>query len=986
MSRLPTGGLIDRARPVAFRFDGRAMTGLAGDTLASALIANGARRVGRSFKYHRPRGILSAGSEEPNALVTLGAGARAEPNTRATTTELFAGLEAHSQNRWPSLAFDAMAVNQWLAPLFVAGFYYKTFMWPAAFWERLYEPLIRRAAGLGALSGLPDPDRYDRHHAFCDLLVIGAGPAGLAAALTAGRAGLRVILADEDARPGGRLLAERREVSGSPGADWAAATAAELASLANVTVLPRATVFGVYDGREYAAAERLTDHLATPPPGSPRQRLWKIIARRAFLAAGATERPLVFGGNDRPGVMLASAARAYVNRFAAAPGRRAAVFTTTDSGWAAAEDLIAAGLEVAAVIDARPDPPAGAAARARAAGAEVLTQAVVTEARGGDLAAIAIRDAEGRLRRLAVDLLAVSGGWSPTIALGAHLGARPAWSPALGAFLAATPPPGMTVLGAAAGRLGLAQALADGVREAAAVAGDLGFAARPAPAPRADDEPAAMTALWHVGASRGKAFVDFQHDVTVGDIALAAREGFTSVEHLKRYTTLGMATDQGRTSQVNGQALLAEATGRAMGEAGTILARPPFAPVAIGLFAGHHRDAHFRPERRTASHDWARARGAPFVDAGAWKRAQWFPAPGDRDWQASVNREVTATRSAVGICDVSTLGKIEAHGPDAGALLDRLYINTFSTLPVGRARYGVMLREDGMVMDDGVVTRLGPEHFFLTTTTANAARVMQHVDFARQALWPDLDVQACSVTEQWATWSAAGPRSRALLEALAPGLDVSDAALPHMGALAFRWRGGPARLFRVSFSGERAYEISVPAHRGEALAEALMAAGAPLGVTPYGVEALGVMRIEKGHPAGGELNGQTTARDLGLGGLMSRRKDFIGRLMARRPGLNDPDRPVLVGLEPLDPKARLRAGAHLLPVGAPAAAASDQGHVTSAAWSPTLGHAIALALLARGAARHGERIIAHDPVRGGDVEARVRAPVFLDPEGSRLRG
>ena len=986
MSRLTAGGLIDRNSPLSFSFDGRPLQGLAGDTLASALIANDVKLVGRSFKYHRPRGVLTAGSEEPNALVTLGVGARAEPNTRATAVELYDGLQAKSQNRWPSLGFDLMAVNQLFAPLLVAGFYYKTFMWPAALWERLYEPLIRRAAGLGALSGEPDPDAYDHAHAFCDLLVIGAGPAGLSAALTAGRAGLRVILADEDRRPGGRLLGDRRVIDDAPGHAWASAAVDELRALPSVTVLARTSVFGVYDGREYGALERLTDHLPAPAPGQPRQRLWKIVAKRALLASGAMERAPVFGGNDRPGVMTASAVSTYANRYAAVAGRRAVVFTTSDSGWSTAEDLLAAGVALAAVVDARPQPTTPGLARLRQAGVQVLTGAVVTDARGVPLESVDVREADGRRRRLSADLLAVAGGWSPAIGLGANLGARPVWSDAIHGFVLGDAPAGLTPIGAAAGRFSLAQALADGAREGAWIAGDLGFSAAEAPVPEADDEPAAVQPLWHVGAHRTKAFVDFQHDVTDTDIALAAREGFTSVEHLKRYTTLGMATDQGKTSQLNGLALLAAATGKSIAEAGTILSRPPYAPVAIGAFAGHHRDEHFRPERRAAGHDWAASQGASFTDAGQWKRAQWFSRPGEKDWLATVNREVSATRAGVGVCEVSTLGKIDVHGPDAAALLDRLYINPISTLAPGKVRYGVMLREDGFVMDDGTVTRLREDRFFLTTTTLNAAKVMQHIDYARQVLWPQLDVQACSVTEHWATFAVAGPRSRALLQVLAPDLDLSNQGLPFMAAVEFRWRGAAARIFRVSFSGELAYEVSAPAHHGETLAQALFEAGDAFGVTPYGTEALGVMRIEKGHPAGAELNGQTTAADLGLGSLMSKRKDYIGRIMARRPGLADPERPTLVGLRPVEGGARLRAGAHLLPRGARAIAANDEGYVTSAAFSPTLGYWIALALLKRGPTRHGETVVVHDPVRGGDVEALVCPPVFVDPQGERLRG
>ncbi|MCB2074541.1 MAG: sarcosine oxidase subunit alpha family protein [Novosphingobium sp.] len=985
MSRLASGGLIDRARPLRFSFDGTGYSGFEGDTLASALVANGVRIVGRSFKYHRPRGILTAGSEEPNALVTLGTGAHAEPNTRATTVSLHDGLVACSQNRWPSLHLDLLAVNQLLSPFFAAGFYYKTFMWPGKFWEKLYEPLIRRAAGLGSLSGLPDPDSYDREHGFCDLLVIGAGPAGLAAALTAGRAGVRVILADEDTRPGGRLMSERLLVDGLPAADWAASAAQELETMANVRVLSRTAVFGVYDGREYGAVERLTDHLSHAPAGAPRQRLWKIVAKRAILATGAIERPVVFGGNDRPGVTMASAVSTYINRFAALPGRRAVIFTSSDSGWTTAVDLQAAGAEVVAIVDPRDTPPSFAQVLRRN-GTELLPGARVRHVAGSPVRKVEIVRADGSVLKLKADLVAMSGGWNPAIGLGSNLGHRPVWSDRLHCFLLDEAPPGLKPAGAAAGCFALADALADGVRQARDAAGDLGVACPTGAAFKTSEESARCDPLWHVPAARSKAFVDFQNDVTDADVSLAVREGFVSVEHLKRYTTLGMATDQGKTGQLNGHALLAAATGKSIAEAGTVLSRPPYQPVAIGVLAGHHRGEHFRPERRTASHNWAAGHGASFVNVGQWKRAQWYTRAGERDWLETVNREVTMTRGGVGICDVSTLGKIDVQGPDASTLLDRLYINTFSTLAVGKARYGVMLREDGFVMDDGTVTRFAEDSFYVTTTTANAGLVMQHIDFARQVIWPELDVQATSVTEQWTTYSIAGPKSRSLLQTAFPELDLSSEAMPFMGAAKFAWRGIGARIFRVSFSGELAYEVSVPALHGERLLLDLLEAGRDFGVVAYGTEALGVMRIEKGHAAGNELNGQTTAADLGLGRMMSKKKDFIGRVMARRPGLTDPARPALVGLKPVEPGVRLRAGAHLLECGKPAVAANDQGHVTSAAWSPTLDHSIALALLSHGPDRLGERVVVHDPVRGGDVEAEVCSPVFVDPEGVRMRG
>jgi heterotetrameric sarcosine oxidase alpha subunit len=984
MSRLPVGGLIDRDKPLSFSFDGKRLGGFEGDTLASALVANDIRIVGRSFKYHRPRGILTAGSEEPSALVTHRSGARSDPNTRATTIALYDGLVATSQNCWPSPGFDLMGINQLFAPIFVAGFYYKTFMWPARFWEKLYEPLIRRAAGLGKLSGLADPDIYDREHGFCDLLVIGGGPTGLAAALVAGRAGLRVIVADGDGRFGGRLLGERHAINGMAGHAWADHSVAELAAMPNVRLLPRTTVFGVYDGREYGAVEQLSDHLPSSAPGKSRQRLWKIIAKQTILATGAIERPLVFGGNDRPGVMMASAASTFVNRHAAAPGRRAVVVTTTDSGWATARDLHDAGIGVAAVVDPRAA-AAGFAKRANEIGTEALTDATLHVTGGRQVSGVEIREASGRTRRIACDLVAMAGGWNPAIGLGTNLGTKPAWSDDLQTFLLDGASPGMTAAGAAAGRWSLGEALRDGAACGARAAEALGKTGGGDVTFSASDDPSAVAPLWHIPGG-GKAFVDFQHDVTDKDVALAAREGFVSVEHLKRYTTLGMATDQGKSGQVNGHALLAAATGKSIAEAGTVLSRPPYLPVAISAFVGHHRGKHLRPTRRLASHEWAEAQGAVFMNAGQWKRAQWFTRPGETDWLETVNREVRMTRSGVGICDVSTLGKIDVHGPDAAALLDRLYINGFANLAIGKARYGVMLREDGFVLDDGTTTRFADDRFFVTTTTVNAPKVMQHIDFARQVLWPELDVQACSVTEQWSTYSIAGPASRQLLQTRFDEVDLSNAGFPFMAAAEVRWRGHPVRIVRLSFSGELAFEVSVPARYGAALLRDLLEAGRPFRVTPYGVEALAVMRIEKGHAAGNELNGTTTAGDLGMGRMMSRKKEFIGRVMAARPGLADPERPGLVGLRPVRARERIRGGAHLFAPLSQRTPTADEGYVTSAAFSPSLESYIALALLKRGPQRHGERIIVHDPLRGADIEAVVCDPVFYDPEGTRVRG
>ncbi|MFG1283225.1 sarcosine oxidase subunit alpha family protein [Xanthobacter autotrophicus] len=988
MTRLAHGGLIDRGRTLSFAFDGKTFKGHPGDTLASALLANGVRLVGRSFKYHRPRGVVTAGSEEPNALVELRTGARREPNTRATTVELYDGLEAASQNRWPSLEFDALSVNRLVSPFLGAGFYYKTFMWPAAFWEKVYEPVIRRAAGLGRAADTPDPDHYEKATAFCDVLVIGAGAAGLAAALAAGRSGARVILADEDFRLGGRLLSERAVINGGSALDFVARAEAELSSLPNVRLMPRTTVFGAYDGSEYGAVERVSDHLPAPLPFQPRQRLWRIVAKRCVLAAGAFDRPIVFPGNDRPGVMSALALATYATRYGAGAGANAAVFSTNDHAVAAALDAAEAGLKLDAVIDVRPALPETLTARAKALGVRLITEGEVVATSGKCLTSITVRTPRGS-ETLAVEALGVSGGATPNLNLTCHLGSKPVWREDIAAFVPGAVPPGMAVAGAAAGTFGLADILTEGTRLGASAASDAGFAASPAPAPQAEGAPTGFKAVFHVkgqGSKGGPAFVDQQNDVTAKDVALAHREGFRAVELLKRYTTLGMATDQGKTSNMAGLAVMAELTGKGIPATGTTVFRPPYTPVALGVLAGHHRGVDFKPARPTPTHAWAQAQGAVFVETGLWMRAAYFPKADEKDWLESVNREVKATRESVGVIDVSTFGKIDLQGPDVGVLLDRVYINMFSTLAVGKARYGVMLREDGLVMDDGTTARLADDHYVMTTTTANAAKVYQHLEFCLQVLWPELDVCLASVSEQWAQIAVSGPRSREVLAKVVDGMDVSNAGLPFMGVAQGTVMGGvQARIFRLSFSGELGYEIAVPARHGAALMQALMTAGAPFGITPYGVEALVVLRIEKGHVSGSELTGQTCARDLGLGKMASTKKDYIGRVMAGRPAFTDPDRPSFVGFKPVDRSARLRAGAHFLKVGAAATTQNDEGYMTSTAFSPTLGHYIGLGLLKRGPERMGEKVRAYDPVRGGDIEVEVCSPAFIDPQGEKQR-
>ncbi len=974
------GGLIDRSKTLRFTFDGKTYQGHQGDTIASALLANDVRLMGRSFKYHRPRGPLTAGSEEPNALVELREGNRQEPNTRATTAELFDGLSAKSQNRWPSLSFDAMGVNDLLSPFFAAGFYYKTFMWPKAFWEKLYEPIIRRAAGLGSLSMEADPDVYDKGFLHCDLLIIGAGPAGLSAALTAGRAGARVILAEEDFLLGGRLNAETFEIAGMAGHAWAAQTQAELASMDNVRIMTRTAILGAFDHGIYGALERVSDHLAVPAAGKPRQTLWRIYAKRTMLCAGAVERPIAFKNNDRPGIMLSGALRTYANRYAAAAGQTVALFTNNDDGLRSAADLAAKGVDVVAVIDTRADGPS-VQAGAHFKGAQVVDA-------GGKLGlnTITIKLANGQTTRINCTALGVSGGWNPNVHLTSHQRSTPKWDEKIAAFVPESTPAEMSVAGAANGDMSTHAALANGAKQAVTALKDIGIKATAGRTPKAEDEPINVSPFWYVE-HKGRAWVDQQNDVTVKDIKLSHQEGFRSVEHLKRYTTLGMATDQGKTANVPGLAIMAEMTGKSIPDTGTTMFRPPYAPTSFGAFAGRHRDEDFRPIRKTPSHKWAEEHDAVFVETGMWLRAQWFPKPGETHWRESVDREVLATRKSVGICDVTTLGKIDVQGTDAATFLNRVYCNAFAKLAVGKTRYGLMLREDGIAMDDGTTARLSENQFVMTTTTANAVPVFRHLEFCRQCAWPDLDVQLISTTEAWAQYAVAGPNSRKLLQKIVDkDFDISNEEFPFMGCGEITVCGGlRARLFRISFSGELAFEIAVPTRYGDSMMRALMEAGEEFDVVPYGTEALGVMRIEKGHAAGNELNGTTTALNLGMGRMVSKKKDSIGSTLSEREGLNQADALNLVGFKPVNSDETFSAGSHFINSDAQANAANDQGYMTSVCYSPNLGHTIGLGYLKDGANRMGETTRAVNPLMGEETEVEIVSAHFIDPEGERLR-
>ncbi|MFO1173779.1 MAG: sarcosine oxidase subunit alpha family protein [Paracoccaceae bacterium] len=978
--RIAGKGIIDRGRTVGFRFDGRDYTGFQGDTLASALLASGVRLMGRSFKYHRPRGVVTAGSEEPSALVTVGQGAAQVPNVRATVQEIHEGLDARSQNRWPSLGFDLMEMNDLFAPFFGAGFYYKTFMWPRSFWEKLYEPAIRRAAGLGALSGKHNEELYEKAWAFCDLLVVGSGPAGLMAALAAGRAGAEVILAEEDAVFGGRLNGEVEEVGGRPGHLWASDVVAELKAMPNVRLMARTTVTGAYDGGTFGALERVGLHLANPPKSLPRECFWRIVARRAILASGAQERQIAFPSNDRPGVMTASAVRTYLNRWGVATGQKVAIFANNDDAHRTARDLAAAGLAITAVIDVREDAPRGGD-WPLFAGAQV----VATRGRNG-LREVTIRRTSGADVTVAADCLAVSGGWNPALHLACHMNGRPVWREDIAAFV---PQPGMvpglSVAGAASGAMSTSAALAEGLARATEALRDLGRDVPQVDLPQAENGGCRLRAYWEVPDAQGRAWLDFANDVTTKDVRQAAQEGYRSVEHMKRYTTQGMAPDQGKNSSVASLAVLADATARTIAETGITTFRPPYTPISIAALGAGGQGKSFAPQRFTTSHKAATERGAPMIEAGLWYRPSYFPRPGETSWRQSCDREVMAVRNRVGICDVSTLGKIEIQGPDAGRFLDLVYTNTFSTLAPGRVRYGLMLREDGMVMDDGTTACLAPGHYQMTTTTAAAGQVMRHLDFVQQAFCRDWKVRAISVTEQWAQFAVAGPLARELLNSILDA-PIDREAFPFLSCGTVRVGGVEARLYRISFSGELGFEIAVPARYGEPLYRDLVARAESLGGCAYGMEALNVLRVEKGFITHAEIHGRVTAFDIGLQGMVSTKKDCIGKTASQRPGLTGPEREQLVGLKPMAPEKAFGAGAHLFDPGAAPVRENDQGYVTSVAWSPTLSTHLGLAFLKNGRARHGQSVRLVDHLRGTDIPCEVINPIFFDPEGGRARG
>ena len=990
--RLPHGGRIDRARPIEFTFNGARYHGYHGDTLASALLANGVHWVARSWKYHRPRGIVAAGVEEPNALVQLESAARTVPNARATEIELYAGLTATSVNAEPDVERDRLRLLGKLGRFIPAGFYYKTFMWPRRLWPK-YEELIRHTAGLGRAPALADPDGYDTTYAHCDVLVVGAGPAGLAAALAAGRAGARVMLVDDQPEPGGSLLSRSAVIDGEAATAWVAKIISALHSQPEVTILTRTTVFGYHDHNFVTACERLTDHLPVDGRRGIRERLWKIRAKRVVLATGAHERPIVFGNNDLPGIMLASAVSSYIRRYGVRPGTRAVVFTNNDTAYRTALDLTAAGTDVL-VIDCRAAGDSALPMKAREAGIQIVDASVVLEAKGTrHVRAVivgAANDTEHahRVRTIECDLLCVAGGWNPALHLFAQSGGSAKWHDEDTCFVPGASRQPERSVGGANGTLSLAAALDQGASAGAEAAALTGCPVSDLPSWHTEMlAEAPLAPLWVTGdrarRSRGaKQFVDFQNDVTAADIYLAAREGYASIEHMKRYTTLGLGTDQGKLGNVNGLAIAARSLNVTIPQMGTTMFRPNYTPVTFGAVAGRHCGHIFEPVRFTALHHWHVKNGAEFEDVGQWKRPRYYPRPGE-DMHAAVARECRAVRTGTGIFDASTLGKIDVQGPDAATLLDRVYTSSWGNLAIGKCRYGIMLDENGVVFDDGVTTRLDTHRFLMSTTTGGAARVLNWIERWLQTEWPELKVYLTSVSDHFGTFAIAGPSARRVMRKVCDDIDFSPAAFPFMSVREGTVAGIPARVMRISFSGELAYEVNVAANFGQGVWDAIVTAGEEYGIAPYGTEAMHVLRAEKGYIiVGQDTDGSVTPVDVGMQALVARDKDFLGKRSLSRSDTASPDRKQLVGLLAEDASCVLREGSQIVSARAGPDAHVGIGHVTSSYMSPTLGRSIALGLVRRGRERVAQSVFVI--ARGGThVRATVCRPVFYDAEGTR---
>jgi sarcosine oxidase subunit alpha len=982
-NRIAGKGKLSPAKLISFTFDGRTLTAFEGDTLASALLANGIHLVGRSFKYHRPRGILSSGSEEPNALMDISRDkARTQPNVRATVQEVFEGLKAKSQNRWPSLEFDIGSINNSLSRFFPAGFYYKTFKWPQSAWDKVYEPIIRKAAGLGVSPQEADTDSYANRFAHCQVLVIGSGAAGLTAAMVAAKTGKQVILCDENPEFGGSLLSETKTlIDGMSATEWVSQTLEELRSLNNVTLLNRTTAFGFYAQNMVTLNERVSDHLPAPAAGLPRERMWQIRADQVILASGAIERQIVFPDNDRPGIMLASAAREYLNQYGVTPGRNIGVYTACDSAWAAAFDLKESGIGIPIIVDSRTDINSDLLERANDLDIKVLKAHKVSATSGRlRVKSIQVEGISGGARQhFDVDCLLMSGGWTPSVHLFSQSRGKLKFDEANGRFIPDVYTQDCVSVGSCNGTDNLAEAIS----EASAAAGkeiNLEIEYSPSMDGHLIGQPGKVNPDDH-----SASFIDFQNDVKATDIRLAVQEGMHSIEHVKRYTTTGMASDQGKMSNMHGLAIAAQALGKDIPQVGLTAFRSPYTPVTFGSIANHSRGELFDPTRRTAIHSWAKKEGAVFEDVGNWKRAWFFPKAGE-DMDTAVNRECKTTRQVAGIFDASTLGKIEAVGPDVVKFMNLMYTNPWDKLGVGRCRYGIMCREDGYIYDDGVIARLAEDRFHITTTTGGAPRVLNMMEDYLQTEFPDWKVWLTSTSEQWAVIALNGPLAREIIEPFVEEIDMSPEAFPHMSVREGKICGIPCRLMRVSFTGEVGFEINIPADYGRSVWEAIYADGAPKGLVAYGTEAMHVMRAEKGYIiVGQDTDGTVTPQDAGVGWAIGKKKtDFVGIRGLKRPDLIAEGRRKLVGLKTKRPNTVLEEGAQIVEDPNQSIPMKMIGFVTSSYWSEVLGHSIALAIVENGHSRMGETL--YVPMENETFEVEITSTVFYDQKGERING
>ena len=992
--RLDKTGYINRDKKISFKFNGKKYFGYEGDTLASALLANGIHLVGRSYKYHRPRGFIGAGVDEPNAKVQLYNGDETEPNAVATEVELVEGLVAKSQNCWPSVSFDVGAINNLFNKFLPAGFYYKTFMWPKNFWYKIYEPIIRKAAGLGVASLKPDPDRYEHKYEYCDVLVAGSGPSGLASALAAAKNGARVILAEDKPRFGGSLLSDEVTIGNKKGKDWADETIIKLKSMSNVIVKNRSQVFGYYDHNMMVMFERTKDHIQNPNQFMPRQRLWYIRAKEVIVSTGSIERPLVFGNNDRPGIMLASAAKEYIKVYGVLVGKKPIIFTNNDSAYDVAIEFKKNGIDPL-VVDTRINSESSVVKEAKNLNINIKFSHGVVNSKGylrvnsatiGKLSSD--KSSYEHFENVPCDCICVSGNWTPSVHLSSQSGNKLKFNEKISAFVPNRSCQNESSIGSANGSFTLKQSLEDGFNKGYELSNNITRKNSKSPTPTSNERNYGQhDKFWCMPLPKNKhykRFVDFQNDVAVSDIELAVREGFRSIEHVKRYTTLGMATDQGKTSNLNGLQLVSNIEDKIIPEVGHTTFRPPYTPVTIGTIVGREVGKHYRPTRKSPMHAWHEKNNAVFVDAGLWLRPRYYKQDNETLEEAA-KREATNVRNNIGICDVTSLGKIDIKGPDSSEFLNRVYTNAWMKLPIGKARYGVMLREDGIVFDDGTTTRISENHFHMTTTTAQAVNVLAHLEYYLQVVWPELDVNVLSTTEQWAGAALAGPNSRDLLSKLFPDTDVSNEAFPFMGFKEEDLFGVPARIFRISFSGELAYEINVESGYGVFMWQKIMELGKRMNIEPYGTEALSTLRIEMGHVAGSEIDGRTISSDLSLEGMLSKKKDFIGKRSLNREAFLNPNREKIVGVVPLDKKTMIPEGSHLVSDSNASLPNPKLGHISASCWSVEYNNPFSLAILKEGKKRIGEKLYALSPLKNKNIPVEIVSSHYVDSKGERVR-